>query len=111
MIDQFYLQKEEPNRSCLMALRDIILQYDENITETWKYRMPVFCYKGKMFCYLWVDKKKQWPYLGIVEGKKIEHPLLEAGNRSRMKVMYIDPQKDIPIDAIREIFGKAKEFY
>jgi len=56
-IDDFYLQKEEPVKSCLIFLRNYILNYDSNITEAWKYKMPFFCYKGKMFCYLWVHKK------------------------------------------------------
>lgn len=110
MIDQFYLNQEEPQRNCLMALRDIIVRYDEGITEAWKYRMPMFCYQGKMFCYLWLDKEKR-PYLGVVEGKKIDHPLLVAGKRSRMKVLYFDPEADIPVETIYEILDAAKVFY
>ena len=33
-------------------------------------------YQQKMFCYLWTDKKTHEPYIGIVEGNKIDHPLL-----------------------------------
>ena len=36
-LDKFYLELEEPNKSCLQALRDIIMLLDENITTTWKY--------------------------------------------------------------------------
>lgn len=35
-IDNYYLDKEEPNKSCLLALRNIILEQDSNITETQK---------------------------------------------------------------------------
>jgi hypothetical protein len=66
--DRFYLQKEEPVKSCLIALREIILKQDREITVAWKYGMPFFCYKGKMFCYLWVHKTIQKPYIGFVEG-------------------------------------------
>lgn len=38
--DRFYLNKEEPNKSCLLALRSMILQQDPGITETQKYGMP-----------------------------------------------------------------------
>ncbi len=51
-LDKFYLKKEEPVKSCLLVLRDIIASYDKDITHTLKYGMPFFCYKGKMFCYL-----------------------------------------------------------
>lgn len=46
-IDNWYLNKEEPNRSCLQALRTWVLHFDENITEAWKYRMPFSVLKGK----------------------------------------------------------------
>ena len=73
-IDNFYFPKNEPTKSCLHALREYIRSYNANITEAWKYRMPFFCHKGKMFCYIWLDKKTKQPYLGIVEGKNIDHP-------------------------------------
>ncbi len=56
--DHFYLDKTEPYRSCLLALRKIILDQNLNITETRKCGMPCFCYKNKVFCYLWTDKKQ-----------------------------------------------------
>lgn len=107
----FYLSKEEPNKSCLLALRDIILKQDKNITATVKYGMPCFCYKNKMFCYLWIDKKTEEPYLLFVEGKHINHQKLEAGNRSRMKVFSVNPTKDIPIKTIELLLNKALDLY
>ena len=109
--DNFYLGKDEPNKSCLLALRDIILKQDENITETTKYGMPCFCYKHKMFCYLWTDKKTDEPYILFVEGKHLNHPKLEAGNRSRMKTLNINPKKDIPINTIELLLNKAINLY
>ena len=110
-IENFYLSKEEPAKSCLLALKDIILNYDKEITEGWKYGMPLFNYKGKMFCYLWTDKKTGHPYILMVEGRKIDHPALIQGNRSRMKILLIDPQKDIPLKTIKTIFKAAIELY
>ena len=105
-LDNFYLEKEEPNRSCLQALRDIIMSLDENITTSWKYKLPFFCYKNKMFCYLWIDKKTTYPYIGIVEGNRISHFALEQGNRKRMKILRINPNEDFP-DYIEEILNEA----
>ena len=109
--DNFYLQKDEPIKSCLLALRDIILSQDEEITSVWKYGMPFFCYKGKMFCYLWVHRKYKQPYLGIVEGKRREHPQLIIEKRSRMKIMLLDPAKDLPLRTIKEILKDTLELY
>ena len=110
-IDNFYLQKEEPTKGCLIALREIILSQDTEIRNVWKYRMPFFCYKGKMFCYLWVHKKHNKPYLGIVEGNRFEHPKLIIEKRSRMKIMLFEPNEDLPIETIKEILTKAINFY
>lgn len=105
------MQKEEPVKGCLLAMRQLILRYNAGITEAWKYKMPFFCYNGKMFCYVWVDRKTGQPYLGIVEGKRIQHPALIRQNRSRMKVMFVDPAKDLPVRAIHSIFKMAMKFY
>ncbi|WP_246104253.1 DUF1801 domain-containing protein [Mucilaginibacter corticis] len=110
-LDNFYLQHSEPFNSCLLALRSIILKQDENITAEWKYRMPFFCYKGKMFCYLWVHKTSHQPYIGIVEGKRIDHPGLIIEKRSRMKIMLFDPNQDLPVDTIEAIIKQALDLY
>lgn len=108
-IDNYYLQKEEPIKSCLLAIREWILGYDKDFTEAWKYRMPCFCYKGKAFCYLWTDKKTHLPYILMVEGGKIDHPSLVQGDRARMKIMYLNPNEDLPIETIDAIFKMVIE--
>ena len=114
MLDElhnFYLNKEELNKSCLLALRSIILEQDIHISETQKYGMPCFCYKKMMFCYLWIDKKTGDPYLLMVEGKLLDHPKLEQGNRSKMKIFRVNPNKDLPIKTIESILQKALNLY
>lgn len=110
-IDNFYLQKKEPVKSCLLALRNIILSSDKDISASWKYGMPFFCYKGKMFCYLWIHKKYDQPYIGIVEGKKLDHPGLIIEKRSRMKIMLFDPNEDLPVKTIEKILQQAINLY
>lgn len=110
-IDLFYLNQAEPIKSCFLALREIILAQDQDITNELKYGMPFFCYRGKMFCYLWVHKKYGQPYLGIVEGKHFEQEFLLQEKRSRMKIMLLNPDKDLPIDTIKEILTQALHLY
>ena len=43
-IDNFYLNKEEPIKGCLLALRDIVLSQDRDVAAAWKYGMSFFCY-------------------------------------------------------------------
>ena len=77
---------EEPNKSCLLALRDIIMAYDDRITLEWKFNSPFYYFKGKMFCYVWKHKKSGLPYVGFAKGILIDHPLLELGNRKKITV-------------------------
>lgn len=109
--DNFYLEQGEPIKSCLLALREIILSQDKEIVSEWKYGMPFFCFRGKMFCYLWIHKKYKQPYLGIVEGKRFDHPALVIEKRSRMKIIFLDPNQDLPIETINSILQKAINFY
>lgn len=110
-LHHYYLSKEEPNKSCLLALRSIILDQDPAINETQKWGMPCFCYHKKMFCYLWIDKKIDEPYILMVEGKYLSHSKLEDGNRSRMKILRINPNKDLPIKTIQTIMQNALDIY
>ncbi|MFI5156197.1 MAG: DUF1801 domain-containing protein [Chitinophagales bacterium] len=110
-IDKYYLDKTEPFQSCLQSLRKFILATDPGLEEKWRYGMPFFYYHGKMSCYLWIDKKSLRPYLGIVEGKHIQDPALESGKRSRMKILMVDPHKDLPVKKIGQILRKMIRYY
>ena len=105
------MQLQEPVKGCLEAMRQHILKQDAGITEAWKYRMPFFCYKGKMLCYLWVHKKYKQPYLGIVEGNKIDHPDLITEKRARMKILLLDPHCDLPLKKINTILKEVLKLY
>ncbi|KYP14261.1 DUF1801 domain-containing protein [Flavihumibacter sp. CACIAM 22H1] len=106
-LQTYYLTKAEPAKSCLYALRAIILNQDSNISETFKYGMPCFCYNRKIICYLWTDKKSDEPYILWADGKYLNNPELETGNRSRMKLLRVNPAKDLPLDSITTILCKA----
>lgn len=110
-LHHYYMNNEEPNKSCLLALRAIILRQDHNVTETQKWGMPCFCYKKKMFCYLWTDKKTNEPYLLMVEGKYLDHPKLEKGSRARMKIFRVNPNKNLSIKTIETILKNALDLY
>lgn len=110
-LNDFYLQQEEPLKGTLLALKEIIQQQDEHITHVWKYGMPFFCYKGKMFCYLWIQKKSNKPYIGFVEGHRFNENYLIQEKRSRMKIMLLDPEEDLPLQKIVFVLHKALDLY
>lgn len=110
-IDNFYLDQKEPIKSCLLALKTIILDYHKNFESRWYYRLPCFMYQNQIFCYLWIDKKSQHPYIAIGKGIKIEHPDLIQGKRTFTKLLMVDPNKDIPLEKIHAIFDMAMALY
>ncbi|MEL7221442.1 MAG: DUF1801 domain-containing protein [Bacteroidota bacterium] len=107
--DQFYYKKEGPVGDCLVALRSLILQYHERITETVKYGMPCFCVGKKPLCYLWTDKDIGQPYILFVDGNQMEHSALEQGKRAKMKVFYVHPHEDLPVELIQTLLDMAIE--
>jgi hypothetical protein len=110
-LDNFYALQDEPCKSCLLALSKIIVEQDENITTALKYGMPFFMYQEKMFCYIWINKKLNKPYLGIVEGALVQHPKLVQGNRARMKTIQFDANKDLPLKDIKFILKQTLDLY
>lgn len=109
--EKFYFNQAEPNRSCFLAMRDILLTINHDISETTKYGMPCFCFKGKQFCYLWMDKKSNDPYFLLVDGNKLNHPELQSDDRKRMKIFSVDPNEDLPLKTIYNILEEARELY
>lgn len=110
-LDNFYFRNSNEVNDCLLALRTVILDQDELITTELKYRMPFFCYRGKMFCYLWLDTQNGKPYIGFVEGKHLEHPDLIAGERARMKILYVEPNEDLPMEKLTGLLEQALDLY
>lgn len=109
--DYYYLSQQEPAKSCLLTLQHIIKKHDDQITEAIKWAIPCFMYKNKMFCFLNVDKKSKEPYILFAEGDKLNHPLLEKGSRSRMKILKINPTFDLPLETIDLIIKQAIDLY
>ncbi len=64
-----------------------------------------------MFCYLWTDKITDEPYILLVEGKHLNHQQLEIGERSRMKILRINPNQDLPLETIESILQNALDLY
>lgn len=109
--DNYFDYKPEPLKSCLEFLRAHILGMNQHITETWNYGMPFYSYKGKRFAYLWVHKKFKQPYIGIVDGNLVDHPDLLQEKRARMKILLVDPTKNIPVKKINAIMKQVFTLY
>ena len=102
-IDHYFEILKEPAAGCMQAMRTFLIAFNPYITEEWKYGMPLYYYKGKMFCYLWTQKKSGLPYLGIANGFALQHPDLIQEKRKKMKILLLDPNADLPLDKITNI--------
>ena len=47
----------------------------------------------------------------MVEGKYLDHLKLEEGDRKRMKIFRVNPNKDLPLKTIKNILQKALDLY
>ena len=47
----------------------------------------------------------------MVEGKYLDSPQLEEGERSRMKIFRVNPNQDLSIKTIENILQKALDLY
>nr|DAC74537.1 TPA_exp: hypothetical protein [Elizabethkingia anophelis] len=47
----------------------------------------------------------------MVEGKYLDHPELEEGDRTRMKIFRVNLNKDLAIKTIEHILQKALDLY
>lgn len=110
-IENYFAQKTEPIKGCLLFLRTHIKHFDPRISEEWKYGMPFYYLNKKMFCYLWVHKKHKLPYIGFAEGRQLNHPDLLIEKRARMKILLIHPEKNIPVKTIDSLLKHAVRLY
>jgi len=58
-----------------------------------------------------VHKQYRQPYIGIVEGKLIDHPDLIVEKRARMKILLLDAGKDLPMKKIGVILQAMLTLY
>ena len=56
-------------------------------------------------------RKTLEPYVLFVEGKHLNHPNLEIGKRSRMKIFRVNSDKDLPIQTLQQLLNSALDLY
>lgn len=106
-LEQAYLRHDEPTRSCLFALRELIIGMNPDVRTSLSYGMSTFYVGKQRFCYLWVDKSDGRPYIGFIDGNRMNHPRLETGERSRMSIFRIDPEADLEVSEIQGLLHEA----
>ncbi|MEQ8240397.1 MAG: DUF1801 domain-containing protein [Cyclobacteriaceae bacterium] len=106
-LDEYFETKQEPMKSFLLALKDVILRYDSAMMISWKWRTPFFSFGEKMICYFSIQNKTKRPYLGFGFGSELHHPALLSEGRKMIKVLYFDENEDVDVDLVYEILDEA----
>lgn len=108
-LENYFLQQPEPQQSCMIYLRSWL--QEQGLEEIYKFNTAFYQYNGKMFCYMSVRSKDKQLYLGFVKGHKMKHPSLQQEGRKQIKVIYLNPENDLPIKTLHEIVKLAKKLY
>lgn len=106
-IEAFYESRPEHLKEIYLFLRKQVIASHKDISQEWKYGLPFFYLNGKMFCYLWYNKKSDWPYIAFVDGHKMSNPNLIKGERKRIQVFEINPNEDLPVGLLKELLNEA----
>lgn len=107
--EQYYQRQPEPYQSCLLALKDIILSVNENISHERKFQIPFFYFKEKKLAFLWVNRKKLM--LGFVTDKSMLPKKENEKHKDAFSMMNINPNEDIPVDEIRDALQQLIDLY
>lgn len=108
-LENYFLQQPEPHQSCMIYLRSWLK--DQGRTELYKFSTAFYNYKEEMFCYLSVRAKDKKLYIGFVKGYKMKHPSLKKEGRKQIKVVYLNPDEDLPLKTLKEVISEAKQLY
>lgn len=108
-LENFYLRLPENVGSCLLALRVQIKNNYPQLDEVYRYGSPFFKREGQSIFYFWIDKKSGHPYLGFLQGFRMQHPSLISGKRTQVKIFEINPDQDLPLELIFQIVDEALE--
>lgn len=108
-LENYFLKQPEPQQSCMLYLRTHLIEH--GFDEQYKYMTAMYYFKSKPFCYLSYSSKSNKLYVGFIKGYKMKHPSLKQEGRKQIKVLYLDPEKDLPLKQIKEIITEAKKLY
>lgn len=106
-VDHYFETLAEPERSCLLFLRQFILDYSDTITEKRKFNTPFYYVNGKWICFISYNPKIKEIYISFVDGFRMQHPQLVSEGRKKMKIFRIDAHEDVDVKALAAALSLA----
>lgn len=106
-VDHYFETLAEPERSCLLFLRQFILDYSATITEKRKFNTPFYYVNGKWMCFISYNPKIKEIYISFVDGFRMQHPQLVSEGRKKMKIFRVDAKEDVDVKSLNQILNLA----
>jgi hypothetical protein len=108
-LEYYYDKQNDETKSCLLALKSIIMSVDPQIVHFRKYQIPFFRYKNFGISFLWVNKKKI--LLGFIVDKKVIPQENGLRQKDGISTLEINPLDDIPVEQIKNELRGLIEWY
>lgn len=110
LIDNYYLSLPEPEQSVLLFLHQFFVN-DMMLQHQRKFNTPFYYLDGKWFSFIDYNPKKRSIHISFIKGNQVSYPELLSEGRKQMKIYKIVPEKDIDINALKEIVALLKKCY
>jgi hypothetical protein len=105
--ENYFHSLPEPERGCLLFLRDFLLAYPVKLEESWKNHTPFYYCNKKWIGWINYDPKTRGIYISFANGNKMDHPKLVSEGRKKMKILHVDPNRDVDINSLGEILKQV----
>lgn len=111
--EQYILDQPPPYRVILLHLQVIIEHNVTGVTLQYKYNVPFYYLKGKPFCYLNVNRKKQFADLGFWKAGELKlHPEhLVTENRKMIRSLRYRQLEEVNNTVLIDLLNEAKMLY
>lgn len=102
--ENYILSKPEPWRSMLIELQAVIKHTVPEIEEGYKWHLPFYSLRGKMFCFLnfrktYIDVGFPW---GVLLEDYTEHMVAGENRKNLRSLRYCSPE-DIDIELLQQV--------
>lgn len=112
--EEYILNQPEPFKSILLELQVLIEHtFKSNYKLEYKWKIPVYDYKGVYFCYLNASHKKKYVDVGFVKGYQLQsHPNKLIGEKRVMiKSLRYYSISDIDIQVLTDVIEEQMKLY
>ncbi|MEE9348517.1 MAG: DUF1801 domain-containing protein [Flavobacteriaceae bacterium] len=112
-LETYFITQREPLQSVLLYLRQVVFETIPNVEEKYKYKIPMYYYKGKSICYLNILKGTNYVDFAFIFGYKLSNKqgLLKDGrNRQYTRSIAYPTLESIAVFELKEILLEAISF-